>query len=195
MDWLRRHVPALKVRVVNVVDLMTLPAPETHPHGLDDATFDSLFTSDRPVVFAYHGYPWLIHRLTYKRTNHGNFHVHGFIEEGTTTTPFDMCVLNRLDRFHLALAALQTVPHLGACAEHAEQALRDAWRPITRMSVAPATTCRRCGIGSGRTGMRIRIRTVGGSTATSCSAVQPRAKSLARAKPWTTGRSSPEAGR
>lgn len=126
VDWLRRHVPALKVRVVNVVDLMTLPAPETHPHGLDDATFDSLFTSDRPVVFAYHGYPWLIHRLTYKRTNHGNFHVHGFIEEGTTTTPFDMCVLNRLDRFHLALAALQTVPHLGACAEHAEQALRDA---------------------------------------------------------------------
>lgn len=126
VDWLARHVPDLKVRVVNVVDLMTLPARETHPHGLDDPTFDSLFTSDRPVVFAYHGYPWLIHRLTYKRTNHGNFHVHGFIEEGTTTTPFDMCVLNRLDRFHLALAVLQVVPRLGARAEHGEQALRDA---------------------------------------------------------------------
>ena len=126
VDWLRRHVPELRVRVVNVVDLMTLPAPETHPHGLDDPTFDSLFTRDRPVVFAYHGYPWLIHRLTYKRTNHGNFHVHGFIEEGTTTTPFDMCVLNRLDRFHLAQAVLRAVPGLGAHAEHAEQALRDA---------------------------------------------------------------------
>ncbi len=116
----------MRVRVVNVVDLMTLPAPETHPHGLDDPTFDSLFTRDRPVVFAYHGYPWLIHRLTYKRTNHGNFHVHGFIEEGTTTTPFDMCVLNRLDRFHLAQAAIRAVPRLGARAEHAEEALRDA---------------------------------------------------------------------
>jgi xylulose-5-phosphate/fructose-6-phosphate phosphoketolase len=125
VDWLRRHVPELRIRVVNVVDLMTLPAPETHPHGLDDATFDSLFTRDRPAVFAYHGYPWLIHRLTYKRTNHANFHVHGFIEEGTTTTPFDMCVLNRLDRFHLAQAALRAVPGLGAQAEHAEQALRD----------------------------------------------------------------------
>jgi xylulose-5-phosphate/fructose-6-phosphate phosphoketolase len=124
VDWLRRHVPELRVRVVNVVDLMTLASHEVHPHGLDDATFDSLFTGDRPVVFAYHGYPWLIHRLTYKRTNHGNFHVHGFIEEGTTTTPFDMCVLNRLDRFHLALAALHAVPRLGAHREHAEQALR-----------------------------------------------------------------------
>lgn len=126
VDWLRRHVPELRVRVVNVVDLMTLPAPETHPHGLDDPIFDSLFTRDRPVVFAYHGYPWLIHRLTYKRTNHGNFHVHGFIEEGTTTTPFDMCVLNRLDRYHLAQAAIRAVPRLGARAEHAEEALREA---------------------------------------------------------------------
>ena len=124
VDWLRRHVPELRVRVVNVVDLMTLASHEVHPHGLDDATFDSLFTHDRPVVFAYHGYPWLIHRLTYKRMNHGNFHVHGFMEEGTTTTPFDMCVLNRLDRFHLALAALNAVPRLGARREHAEQALR-----------------------------------------------------------------------
>ena len=126
VDWLRRHVPELRVRLVNVVDLMTLPARETHPHGLDDPTFDSMFTRDRPVVFAYHGYPWLIHRLTYKRTNHGNFHVHGFIEEGTTTTPFDMCVLNRLDRFHLALSALRAVPGLGVQAEHAEHALREA---------------------------------------------------------------------
>ncbi|MER2268282.1 phosphoketolase family protein [Methylobacterium oxalidis] len=126
VDWLRRHVPELRVRVVNVVDLMTLPSRAMHPHGLDDPTFDSLFTRDRPVVFAYHGYPWLIHRLTYKRTNHQNFHVHGFIEEGTTTTPFDMCVLNRLDRYHLALAALQAVPRLGADGDHAEQALREA---------------------------------------------------------------------
>jgi xylulose-5-phosphate/fructose-6-phosphate phosphoketolase len=125
VDWLRRHVPELRVRVVNVVDLMTLASREMHPHGLDDPTFDSLFTRDRPVVFAYHGYPWLIHRLTYKRTNHGNFHVHGFIEEGTTTTPFDMCVLNRLDRFHLAQAALQAAPRLGARGEHAQEALRD----------------------------------------------------------------------
>jgi xylulose-5-phosphate/fructose-6-phosphate phosphoketolase len=126
VHWLSHHVPELRVRVVNVVDLMTLPARETHPHGLDDPTFDSLFTRDRPVVFAYHGYPWLIHRLTYKRTNHGNFHVHGFIEEGTTTTPFDICVLNRLDRFHLAQAALRAVAGLRTRAEHAEQALRDA---------------------------------------------------------------------
>ena len=125
VDWLRRHVPELRVRVVNVVDLMTLPSPDIHPHGLDDSTFDGLFTHDRPVVFAYHGYPWLIHRLTYRRTNHANFHVHGFIEEGTTTTPFDMCVMNRLDRFHLALAALQAAPRLGEHREHAERALRE----------------------------------------------------------------------
>ena len=126
VDWLRRHVPKMRIRVVNVVNLMTLASREMHPHGLDDPTFDSLFTHDQPVVFAYHGYPWLIHRLTYKRTNHANFHVHGFIEEGTTTTPFDMCVLNRLDRYHLALAALQATPRLGAHREHAEQALREA---------------------------------------------------------------------
>ena len=126
VDWLRRHVPELRLRVINVVDLMTLASRDMHPHGLDNPTFDSLFTQDCPVVFAYHGYPWLIHRLTYKRTNHANFHVHGFIEEGTTTTPFDMCVLNRLDRFHLALAALQAAPRLGARGEHAQEVLRDA---------------------------------------------------------------------
>ena len=107
VDLLRKHVPELKLRVANVVDLMALEPPSVHPHGLPDADFDRVFTRDRPVVFAFHGYPQLIHRLTYRRTNHGNFHVHGFNEEGTTTTPFDMTVLNRLDRFHLAIDAIE----------------------------------------------------------------------------------------
>ncbi len=109
---LRQAIPELKIRVVNVVDLMTLQSQEQHPHGLSDEEFDRLFTTDRPVIFAYHGYPYLIHRLTYKRTNHPNIHVRGFIEEGTTTTPFDMTVLNELDRFHLALSAIDRVPGL-----------------------------------------------------------------------------------
>jgi len=109
---LREAIPELKIRVVNVVDLMTLQSQEQHPHGLSDDEFDRLFTTDRPVIFAYHGYPYLIHRLTYKRTNHQNIHVRGFIEEGTTTTPFDMTVLNELDRFHLALSAIDRVPGL-----------------------------------------------------------------------------------
>ena len=112
VDLLRRKIPALKVRVVNVVDLMALQSAEQHPHGLSDEAFDRIFTTDRPVIFAYHGYPYLIHRLTYRRTNHENFHVRGFIEEGTTTTPFDMTVLNELDRFHLALEAIARVPGL-----------------------------------------------------------------------------------
>ena len=95
--------PDLKVRVVNVVDLMTLQPPSEHPHGLTDQDFDALFTTDKPIIFAYHGYPWLIHRLTYRRTNHDNLHVRGYKEEGTTTTPFDMVVLNDLDRFHLVV--------------------------------------------------------------------------------------------
>jgi xylulose-5-phosphate/fructose-6-phosphate phosphoketolase len=107
-----QKIPALKVRVVNVVDLMALQSSDQHPHGLSDDAFDRMFTTDRPVIFAYHGYPYLIHRLTYRRTNHGNFHVRGFIEEGTTTTPFDMTVLNELDRFHLALEAISRVPGL-----------------------------------------------------------------------------------
>jgi xylulose-5-phosphate/fructose-6-phosphate phosphoketolase len=123
--WLRGRIPEIRIRVVNVVDLMKLPSPDMHPHGLDDATFDSLFTRDRPVVFAYHGYPWLIHRLTYQRTNHANIHVHGFVEEGTTTTPFDMAVLNGLDRYHLALAALRWASGLGQAVQHAEEELRD----------------------------------------------------------------------
>ena len=101
VDLLRQHVPELKIRVVNVVDLMTLQPKEEHPHGLPDKDFDSLFTTEKPIIFAYHGYPWLIHRLTYRRTNHKNLHVRGYKEEGTTTTPFDMVVLNDLDRFHL----------------------------------------------------------------------------------------------
>jgi xylulose-5-phosphate/fructose-6-phosphate phosphoketolase len=124
-DLLRRHLPDLKVRVVNIVDLMTLPPDNVHPHGLRDRDFDALFTKDRPVIFAYHGYPSLIHRLTYRRTNHDNFHVHGYNEEGTTTTPFDMVVLNKLDRFHLAADVIDRVPKLGSVAAYAKQAIRD----------------------------------------------------------------------
>ena len=112
VELLRQHFPALKIRVINVVDLMTLQSQDQHPHGLSDEAFDALFTRDKPVIFAYHGYPSLIHKLTYRRTNHHNLHVHGFKEEGTTTTPFDMVVLNELDRFHLAKAAIDRVPEL-----------------------------------------------------------------------------------
>src|SRR5438045_6227740 len=117
--------PDLKVRVVNVVDLMRLQPPEEHPHGLSNRDFDSLFTTDRPVVFAYHGYPWLIHRLTYRRTNHANLHVRGYKEEGTTTTPFDMVALNDLDRFDLAFDVIDRVPRLRSRAARAHQILRD----------------------------------------------------------------------
>jgi xylulose-5-phosphate/fructose-6-phosphate phosphoketolase len=112
VDLLRRYTPRLRVRVVNIVDLMTLQPREEHPHGLPDRDFDALFTTDKPVIFAYHGYPWLIHRLTYRRTNHDNFHVRGYKEEGTTTTPFDMVVRNDLDRFHLVMDAAARVPAL-----------------------------------------------------------------------------------
>ncbi len=114
---LREHLPALRVRVVNVVDLMTLQPQREHPHGLSDAAFDALFTINKPIVFAFHGYPWLIHRLTYRRTNHGNLHVRGYKEEGSTTTPFDMTVLNDLDRFHLALDVIARVPGLADSAD------------------------------------------------------------------------------
>jgi xylulose-5-phosphate/fructose-6-phosphate phosphoketolase len=123
-DLLRRLVPGLKLRVVNVVDLMTLQAKSQHPHGLEDDLFDALFTRDKPVIFAYHGYPALIHRLTYRRANHGNFHVHGYREEGTTTTPFDMVVRNQLDRFHLAEDVVKRVQNLPN-AIYVTQALRD----------------------------------------------------------------------
>jgi xylulose-5-phosphate/fructose-6-phosphate phosphoketolase len=110
---LRKHLPDLKVRVVNVVDLMRLQPASEHPHGMQDAAFDALFTADRPVIFAYHGYPWLIHRLTYRRTNHANLHVRGYKEEGTTTTPFDMVMLNDMDRYHLVMDVIDRVPGLG----------------------------------------------------------------------------------
>jgi xylulose-5-phosphate/fructose-6-phosphate phosphoketolase len=125
LDLLRQHFPDIKIRVVNVVDLMTIQSASEHPHGLSDHEFDSLFTTDKPVVFAYHGYPWLIHRLTYRRTNHGNFHVRGYKEEGTTTTPFDMTVLNELDRFHLAGDVADRVPRLQPVNAHFKQFLRN----------------------------------------------------------------------
>ena len=125
VDILRRSLPDLKIRVVNVVDLMTLQPSTEHPHGLSDREFDSLFTADKPVVFAFHGYPWLIHRLTYRRTNHDNFHVRGYKEEGTTTTPFDMTVLNDLDRFHLAGDVIDRVPRIRNIAAHIKQDLRN----------------------------------------------------------------------
>jgi len=116
VEFLRSIFPALKIRVVNVVDLMALEPSTVHPHGLDDPEFDSIFTKDRPVIFAFHGYPTLIHRLTYRRTNHDNFHVHGYKEEGTTTTPFRMAVLNELDRYHLAGDAINRLPVSAECA-------------------------------------------------------------------------------
>ena len=122
---LRKHVPRLRIRVVNVVDLMKLQPPSEHPHGLPDRDFDELFTTDKPIVFAFHGYPWLIHRLTYRRAGHENLHVRGYKEEGTTTTPFDMCVMNELDRFHLAGDVIDRVPTLGVAAAYAKQAIRD----------------------------------------------------------------------
>ncbi|MCY4485601.1 MAG: phosphoketolase family protein [Deltaproteobacteria bacterium] len=125
VDILREHVPDLKIRVVNVVDLMKLQHAEDHPHGLGNREFDLLFTTGKPVIFAYHGYPYLIHRLTYRRTNHANLHVHGYKEEGATTTPFDMTVLNELDRFHLVEAVIDRVPKLGTLAAYAKQAVRD----------------------------------------------------------------------
>ena len=112
VDLLRQHLSNLRIRVVNVIDLMRLQPDTEHPHGLSDSDFDALFTTDKPVVFAYHGYPWLIHRLTYRRTNHRNIHVRGYKEEGTTTTPFDMVMLNDLDRFHLVMDAIERLPDL-----------------------------------------------------------------------------------
>lgn len=125
VDLLYQYFPDLKVRVINIVDLMTLQTPEEHPHGLSDKDFDDLFTTDKPVIFSYHGYPWLIHRLTYCRTNHQNLHVRGYKEEGTTTTPFDMVVLNEMDRFHLVGEVIDRVPKLGYHAAYAKQAMRD----------------------------------------------------------------------
>lgn len=126
VDLLRQHLPTVKVRVVNVVNLMKLQSPGEHPHGLDDAGFDAIFTTGKPIIFAFHGYPWLIHRLTYRRTNHDNLHVRGYKEEGTTTTPFDMCVLNDIDRFHLVLDVIHRLPQPPEGFARAQQAMRDA---------------------------------------------------------------------
>jgi xylulose-5-phosphate/fructose-6-phosphate phosphoketolase len=125
VEMLREHFPELKIRVINVVDLMVLQAESQHPHGLSDKNFDTLFTRNKPIIFAYHGYPALIHQLTYRRTNHQNLHVHGYKEEGTTTTPFDMAVLNGIDRFHLVQAVIDRVPKLGSQAAHVSEVLRD----------------------------------------------------------------------
>ena len=138
--------------MVNVVDLMRLQPASEHPHGLSDAEFDALFTTDRPVIFAYHGYPWLIHRLTYRRTNHDNIHVRGYKEEGTTTTPFDMVVLNDLDRFHLVMDVIDRVPGLGQRAAPAAPADGRRARPRHRAWTRGATarTCPRSATGPGR---------------------------------------------
>jgi len=124
VDWLRHNIPSLKIRVVNVVDLMTLQPASEHPHGLPDKEYDSLFTTDKPIIFNYHGYPWLIHRLAYRRTNQ-QLHVRGYKEEGTTTTPFDMCVRNEIDRYHLAIDVIDRVPHLAVVSANLRQELRN----------------------------------------------------------------------
>ena len=126
VELMREQIPELKIRVINVVNLMTLQSPHEHPHGLSDWDFDSLFTKNKPIIFAFHGYPWLIHRLTYRRTNHDNLHVRGYKEEGTTTTPFDMCVLNDMDRYHLVQDVIDRLPQLGARAAYVKQAIRNA---------------------------------------------------------------------
>jgi xylulose-5-phosphate/fructose-6-phosphate phosphoketolase len=125
VSLLREHLPDLKIRVVNVVDLTKLMPQADHPHGLSDMDFDELFTKDKPVIFAYHAYPVLIHRLTYRRTNHDNLHVHGYKEEGTITTPFDMTVLNGLDRFHLVMDAIDRLPQTGDQGIYLKQQLKD----------------------------------------------------------------------
>jgi xylulose-5-phosphate/fructose-6-phosphate phosphoketolase len=124
-DLIRRHLPELKVRVVNVVDLMRLVPETDHPHGMSDHEFNALFTTNRPIIFAYHGYPWLIHRLAYRRANHPNLHVRGYKEEGTTITPFDMVVLNDMDRFHLVMDVIDRVPGLGSRAIRVRQLMQD----------------------------------------------------------------------
>jgi xylulose-5-phosphate/fructose-6-phosphate phosphoketolase len=123
---LRERIPTLRLRVVNVVDLMRLQSEGEHPHGLSDREYDAIFTADKPVIFAYHGYPWLIHRLTYRRNGHENLHVRGYIEEGTTTTPFDMVMMNNLDRYHLVMDVIDRVPGLGAKEAILRQDMQDA---------------------------------------------------------------------
>ncbi len=123
---LRQYVPDIRIRVVNVVDLMALQPPSKHPHGISDEHFDGLFTTDKPIIFAFHGYPWMIHRLTYRRHGHDNLHVRGYKEEGTTTTPFDMTVLNQLDRFQLAFDAILRIPRLASIVERENDRLESS---------------------------------------------------------------------
>jgi xylulose-5-phosphate/fructose-6-phosphate phosphoketolase len=125
VDILRNWFPDLRMRVVNVVDLMRLQDDREHPHGLSDQEFDALFTTDKPIIFNYHGYPWLIHRLAYRRTNHDQLHVRGYVEEGTTTTPFDMCVRNRIDRFNIAMDVIDRVPRLRSVSGHYRERLKN----------------------------------------------------------------------
>ena len=147
---LREHLPELKVRVVNVVDLMRLQPQSEHPHGMSDREFDALFTTSRPVIFAYHGYPWLIHRLTYRRTNHDNIHVRGYKEEGTTTTPFDMVMLNDLDRYHLVMDVIDRVDSLGDDVGHLRQQMADIAAPAPAVDArSTATTTPRSATGPG----------------------------------------------
>jgi xylulose-5-phosphate/fructose-6-phosphate phosphoketolase len=124
-DLLRRHLPDLGVRFINVIDLMRLQQDSEHPHGLPDREFDALFTRDKPIIFAFHGYPWLIHRLAYRRHNHPNLHVRGYKEEGTVTTPFDMALRNDIDRFHLVMDVIDRVPGLGERAADLRQQMVD----------------------------------------------------------------------
>ncbi len=150
VDLFRQYLPALKIRVINVVNLMKLQPQSEHPHGLSDLDFDALFTKDKPIVFAFHGYPWLIHRLTYRRTNHKNLHVRGYKEEGTTSTPFDMVVMNDLDRFHLFGDVIDRLPQLGSRAAYAKQAIRrQAARAQSNTSPSTAKTCPRSPTGNG----------------------------------------------
>ena len=163
---LREHLPDLKVRVVNVVDLMRLQPDTEHPHGLPDREFDALFTADRPVIFAYHGYPWLIHRLTYRRANHDNIHVRGYKEEGTTTTPFDMVMLNDMDRFHLVMDVIDRVPGLGDAGRGGAPADgRRAACATAPTRARSATTCPRCATGCWpRLSMRVLVVNAGSSS-------------------------------
>ena len=154
-DLIRQHLPELRVRVVNVVDLMRLQPEREHPHGMSDRDFDALFTRDCPVMFAFHGYPALIHRLTYRRANHANLHVRGFMEEGTTTTPFDMVMMNDLDRFRLVMDVIDRVPVARRAGRGPAPA--DGRRPAAGARATPgstARTCRRSAAGSGRTSRR-----------------------------------------
>src|SRR5262249_13293020 len=125
VEMIRKHLPELKIRVINIVNLMKLQPKEEHPHGLSDRDFDAPITKDTPLIFACHGHPWLIHRLTNRLTNHKNIHVRGYKEEGTTTTPFDMVVMNDLDRFHLCADVIDRLPQLGARAAYFKQAIQD----------------------------------------------------------------------